>query len=194
MRPLRWGGTTVPAVAVIAGVVGVLMASPATGTADAASACKRWGKDPAGGLTTNQARRAVACLVNRKRDQHGLRHLGRDDRLHRSAQRHTRHMRRQRCFSHQCPGEADLSGRLRSAGYLRSGLRRWACGENIAWGINSTAKPARIVRAWMHSPSHRSVILSSTFRDMGVGFVKATPAYRHGRGATYTLDVGLRRG
>jgi uncharacterized protein YkwD len=195
MKCARWGGTTVAALATLAGVVGLLLlsASPITATADGASACKRWGKARATSLSTNRARKAVACLVNRKRDQHGLGNLDRNHRLHKAAQRHTKRMRQQRCFSHQCPGEADLSGRLRSVRYLKPGLSRWACGENIAWGLNANARPVQVVRAWMNSPPHRSAILSRTFRDIGVGYIKGTPAYSHGYGATYTIDFGLRQ-
>jgi uncharacterized protein YkwD len=193
MRP-SWGGALAPLLAALAAVVLLPAASPFTSEASAASACKVWGEDRPMSLTTKQARRAVACLVNRKRQRHGLGELDRDRRLHRSAQRHTRRMRKQGCFSHRCAGEADLVGRLWSVNYLESGLRRWACAENIAWGIKSEGKPVKVVRAWMHSPSHRRAILSSTYLDMGIGFVRGTPAYSRRYGATYTIDFGLRRG
>jgi uncharacterized protein YkwD len=193
MRP-SWGGALGSLLAAL--VVAALLpgASPLTSEASAASACKVWGKDRPKSLTTKQARRAVACLVNRKRHRHGLGDLDRDGRLHRSAQRHTRRMRNQGCFSHRCSGERDLVGRLWSVNYLESGLRQWACAENIAWGIKSEGKPAKVVRAWMHSSSHRRAILSPTYRDMGIGFVRGTPAYGGRYGATYTIDFGLRRG
>jgi uncharacterized protein YkwD len=193
MRP-SWGGALGSLLAAL--VVAALLpgASPLTSEASAASACKVWGKDRPKSLTTKQARRAVACLVNRKRHRHGLGDLDRDGRLHRSAQRHTRRMHNQGCFSHRCSGERDLVGRLWSVNYLESGLRQWACAENIAWGIKSEGKPAKVVRAWMHSSSHRRAILSPTYRDMGIGFVRGTPAYGGRHGATYTIDFGLRRG
>jgi uncharacterized protein YkwD len=194
MRPSSWGGAFGWLLAALAVAVLLPAASPLTSEAGAASACKAWGKDRPKSLTTKQARRAVACLVNRKRNSHGLGDLDRDRRLHRSAQRHTRRMRNQRCFSHHCAGERDLVGRLWSANYLESGLRRWACAENIAWGIKREGTPVKVVRAWMHSPSHRRAILSRTYRDMGIGFVRGTPAYGGRHGATYTIDFGLRRG
>ena len=194
MRATWWGGAVAPLLAVLVAALALSAGSPLTGEASAASACKLWGKDKAKTLSTKQARRAVACLVNRSRDRHGLGDLDRDRRLNRSAQRHTRRMRQQRCFSHRCAGEPDLVGRLWSVNYLESGLSRWACGENIAWGMRSEGKPVKVVRAWMHSPSHRAAILSRTFRDMGIGFVRGTPAYSHRYGATYTIDFGLRRG
>lgn len=194
MRPSWWGGALASLLAALAVAVLVPAASPLTSEASAGSACKAWGKDQPKSLTTKQAGRAVACLVNRRRNRHGLADLDRDRRLHRSAQRHTRRMRNQRCFSHRCSGERDLVGRLRAENYLESGLRRWACAENIAWGVKSEGKPVKVVRAWMHSRSHRRAILSRTYRDMGIGFVRGTPAYGGRYGATYTVDFGLRRG
>jgi uncharacterized protein YkwD len=194
LRATWWGGAIAVLLAALVAAMVVTAASPLTGEASAASACKAWGKDKPKTLTITQARRAVACLVNRKRRQHGLGALDRDGRLNRSAQRHTRRMRNRGCFSHQCSGERDLVGRLWSVNYLERGLRRWACGENIAWGMRSEGRPANVVRAWMHSPSHRAAILSRTFRDMGIGFVRGTPANNRRFGATYTIDFGLRRG
>jgi uncharacterized protein YkwD len=167
-------------------LVAAFQASAATAPASAANACKRYGTDRPGNLTPKHARAAVTCLVNRKRKQNGRGELRRDGRLVRAASRHSTRMRKQGCFSHQCPGEASPLGRLKSVGYVVGGLSRWAYGENIAWGQSSRGTPKRIVRSWMRSSSHRANILSGTFRELGAGYS------RQGSRGYYTVDFGLR--
>ena len=86
------------------------------------------------------------------------------------------------CFSHECRGERGLLGRLQVVKYIVGGLRRWAYGENIAYGEGSRGTPKQIVDAWMHSSGHRANILSGTFRDIGVGYARPRrPGLLHGR-------------
>lgn len=168
-----------------------LLASPSVQRAGAASACKESGDARPGKLTNGQARDAVLCLINRQRDQAGLPSLDRNRKLQKAAQRHNGRMRGSGCFSHQCPGEGSLEGRLRSVGYLDGGLRRWAYGENLAWGSGGHGTPSAVVAAWMRSAGHRANILSSSFREIGVGFDAGTPASKGDSGGTYTVDFGL---
>lgn len=170
----------------MAALVATFEAVAVTAPASAASACKRYGTDRPANLTPKHARAAISCLVNRKRKQNGRGHLGRDRRLVKAASRHSTRMRKQGCFSHQCPGEASTLGRLKRVGYITGGLRRWAYGENIAWGRGSRATPKRVVRSWMRSSGHRSNILSGTFRELGAGYS------RSGSRGFYTVDFGLR--
>ncbi len=101
-------------------------------------------------------------------------------------------MRRHNCFDHECPGEASIDSRLRRAGYLKSGLRRWLYGENIAYGTQAYASPRAMVKAWMNSPEHRANILNPEFRDIGVGVVWGTFSNPHAAGGIYTTDFGRR--
>jgi uncharacterized protein YkwD len=139
------------------------------------------------------AAHATACLINKRRRHHHEVGLSRNRALQRSAQRHTNYMNAHNCFAHQCPGEADLYHRLRRAGYLKPGLRRWEYGEVIAWGLTTAATPRAIVKAWMHSPEHRAEILHRRFRDFGIGVVWGTPTVVPGVGGIYTVDFGYRR-
>ena len=75
----------------------------------------------------------------------------------------------------------------RHAGYAGRTL-----GEDIGWGTYELATPAAIVRAWMESPPHRSIILNRRFREIGVGVAIGTPTDRTEAGAVYTIDVGRR--
>jgi uncharacterized protein YkwD len=67
----------------------------------------------------------------------------------------------------------------------------YTVGENLAYGFGSRATAARTVAAWMHSPPHRANILTRAFRDGGVGLAEGIPSNPR-RGATYTLDFGVR--
>jgi uncharacterized protein YkwD len=164
---------------------------PASAAAGGSGACRQWGDAHPGQLSNGEARAAVLCLVNRKRNRAGLRPLERDRNLQRAAQRHNYRMVGSGCFSHQCDGEADLGGRLRSTGYLDGKLRRWAYGENIAWGMKRRGTPAAVVDAWMGSPPHRANILSGSFRELGVGFATGSPSGAGDPGGIYTIDFGV---
>ena len=130
--------------------------------------------------------------MNRERRRRGLRRLGGNGRLLRAAAAHSRAMVRRGFFSHfgTRPPGATLEQRLRRTRYLPA--RRWTVGENLAWGTRGRSTPASVVRAWMHSSSHRANILYPTFRDVGIGIKRGTPTTRR-RGVTYTTDFGRRR-
>jgi uncharacterized protein YkwD len=169
----------------VAGFQASAVTAPAGATA---KACKRYADKGPSHLSAKHARAAVVCLINRVRSQNGRGHLDRDGRLNNAAARHSVRMRKQSCFSHQCPGESSLLGRLRNVRYIVDGLSRWAYGENIAWGTARKGTPRRTVSAWMNSSGHRANILSGNFRDVGVG-------YSHkGKRGYYTADFGLRAG
>ena len=106
---------------------------------------------------------AVRCLLNRKRENHGLHRLGKSGRLKEAAQRHTNYMEDHRCFAHECSGEPSVLSRLKRVNYIVGGLRAWLYGENIAYGGSHLGTPKAIVRAWMHSPEHRHNILNPRF-------------------------------
>jgi uncharacterized protein YkwD len=133
----------------------------------------------------DKLRSALLCLVNRKRTAEGLKALGPDRKLRRAATRHARDMVRRDYFAHQRAGGPDLTERLERAGWNGS-----AWGETIAYGCGATGSPKRTLRAWMHSPPHRAVILSGTYRRGGIGVGAEAPC--GDRGAIWVLDVGRR--
>lgn len=75
-----------------------------------------------------------------------------------AAYKHNSHMLRTNCFSHQCPGELSVGGRLDATGYNWGGV-----GEIIAVGQGDC--PA-VVNAWMNSAGHRANILGN-YRHVG---------------------------
>ena len=145
-------------------------------------------------LSAGDARNAVVCLINAERRQHGVHELDANHKLQRSAQRHSDRMDGSGCFEHQCPGEPALESRLADVDYLGSGLSRWMCAEDIAWGYEARGTPRAIVDGWMHSPPHREVLLHPEMRDVGIGFAPGTPSGGKDPGGVYTADFGLRQG
>lgn len=123
--------------------------------------------------------RAVIDRVNAIRADHGLPALALDERLARAADRHSRRMARAHTLTHRVGGE----GRLRSR--LRWAVGDAKVGEVILWG-KGAVRSAEIVRAWMRSPGHRDLLLSSQFAVAGIGI-------RSGSGGAYaTVDLASR--
>jgi uncharacterized protein YkwD len=133
--------------------------------------------------------RATLCVLNAERARHRMRPLRLNHKLSRAAQRHSRAMARHRFFSHTSLSGASFVDRIRSTGYL-SGANGWYVGENIAYGSGDRSSPRSIGIAWMKSPPHRANILSSSFREVGIGLASGTPVGVDG--ATYTTDFGQR--
>ena len=113
-------------------------------------------------------------------------------RLSRAARAHSRDMVRRHYFSHTTPEGLRFADRIRGTGYLRAS-RQWFVGENLAWGWRGRDSARRIVRAWMHSPPHREVMLNPSFREVGIGIVSGVPRPLPPGGATYTADFGVTR-
>jgi uncharacterized protein YkwD len=131
------------------------------------------------------------CLINVQRHSHGLPAVRLNPRLSQAARAHSRDMVRRRYFSHTTPEGMSFADRIRGTGYLRAS-RQWFVGENLAWGWRGRDSARRIVRAWMHSPPHREVILNPAFREVGIGIASGVPRPLPPGGATYTADFGVR--
>jgi uncharacterized protein YkwD len=139
------------------------------------------------------ARAATLCLLNRERSSRGLRPLRVDARLTTVARGHSRDMVRRRYFEHDAPNGRTPFDRMLATHYVPRHAS-WTLGENLGWGSETLAQPAALVRAWMHSPSHRANILNGSFREIGIGIALGVPV-RGGvvarePGATYTTDFG----
>ncbi len=74
------------------------------------------------------------------------------------------------------------------------GFSYWKVGENIYYGSGIWSSPVAVVDAWMKSKTHRAVILTKVFRDIGVGAVKTEDGYGNIDGSVwfFTLDLGRR--
>jgi uncharacterized protein YkwD len=71
---------------------------------------------------------------------------------------------------------------------VASGWR--AAGETLEWHRGWRLRPRAVVSMWMHSPSHRAVLLSSRFRRIGVGRTRGN--YGHSRATMWVAHVGRR--
>jgi uncharacterized protein YkwD len=152
----------------------------------------RWADQTPRKVSTKHARSAIVCAINKQRRKHGRSALRTKRALGKAGKRHSRYMKRHRCFAHRCPGERDLVGRIHRTSYLPCKCT-WRVGETIGWGARRKGTPHAIVKAWMHSPTHRRVLLDRGLRQVGVGIVWGSPSKPGARAATYTADFGLRR-
>ena len=167
------------------GSLAILLTAAAT-----ALACPGANRTPAQ-LTVKEARASVVCLINQRRKHNGLRKVRVDDRLGRAAQRHSRSMDAYNFFDHESPGGGDPVSRIQATGYL-AGARAWGVGENIRWGSGGLGTPRVAVAEWMASPSHRHVMLSGRYREIGIGVAIGSPEGGHeSDAAIYTADFGF---
>jgi uncharacterized protein YkwD len=157
----------------------------------AEAACDRADRGPRK-ISRREARRAVVCVINNKRQAHGAPPLKMTKPLQKAGRRHAKTMLASNCFDHQCAGEAPLASRVHNTSYLPCGCS-WGLGENLAWGKKSRGSPERIVDAWMASPPHRSTLLNGSYRHVGIGVVWGSPWKSGMRAATYTADFGYKR-
>lgn len=173
----------------LAVVAAATLASPAS--ALGAQACESASATPAQ-ASKRAVVKATLCVLNAERVQRGLRPLRLNQRLSKAARRHAYDMARRKYFSHFTPDGGTFVDRIERTGYLR-GARRWAVGENLAWATLNRAAPRGVTRMWMHSPGHRANILSSAFREIGIGIASGAPVHGAGRSAaTYATDFGAR--
>jgi uncharacterized protein YkwD len=98
----------------------------------------------------------IIRALNHARAAYGLPRLRSTRALARAADAHSKTMRRQNTIGH-----GDYSRRIRR--YVRS--RK--VGENLAWMSGCSA--SRIVGMWLNSAPHRKIMLSTSFRRIGVG-------------------------
>ncbi len=158
----------------------------------AESACPSTSLQPNGGDEA-AVDRATLCLVNAIRRAHHLHALRPNLQLGKVAASQVATMIRWDYFADVRPtGQTPLS--LVGVTRYPAHSAGFAVGQNIAWGSGALASPAHIVAEWMASPPHRAIILTSYYRDAGVGVDPALPGVlRAGhRGATYAMEFGVR--
>jgi uncharacterized protein YkwD len=137
------------------------------------------------------ARAALECEIARVRAQRGLRRLHDDRRLDKAARRHAVDMVNRKYFSHYTPAGSDVADRARRTGYAK-GSCSWRLGEVLAWGAEGRSTAAATVQAWMDSPEHRHILISSRYSDLGVGTVAGTPIKAFPHGLTAAAVFGKR--
>jgi len=142
--------------------------------------------------TTEQARLSVVCLINKNRRHNGAKPVNENSLLDSAAQGHTDAMTSQNFFSHA--GDGTPASRASNAGFM-AGARAWGIGEDLFWGTSRFSTPNATVRAWMHSAEHRTVLLSRSYRQVGIGADQGSPAGADDTNSgTYTAMFGFRKG
>jgi uncharacterized protein YkwD len=165
--------------------------NPATVSSVAPVPCSNTGITPTSANITT-VREAVLCLINQERASNGENPLAINEQLAQVAQSHSQNMVIENYFEHtSSTGETPLQ-RVERSGYIPPGAG-YVIGENVAWGIGSSATPQQIVEKWIASPDHLANILEGKYRDTGIGVYPAIPAMlgKGHIGATYTEEFGV---
>ncbi len=186
----RFSTAIVVAVATLTLAFAVTALRPAPGFAHGRG-CKGAGGVP-GTHSLKELRSATLCLINKIRHHHGLGRLHSQKSLRNAAQGHSSDMVHRDYFSHDSPGGGSIQTRIGGSGYL-AGANSYQYGEIIGGGTRNSGSPSSVAKAWMHSPPHRSEILTGGFHDLGVGIAYGFPG-RGSHGATFTIDFGSRSG
>ena len=154
------------------------------GTADA---------KPADGVTARDLQLQVLTAINDLRTSRGLPALKLNRGLSAAALGHSQSMAKFGYFSHE--------GRDGSAFWTRIKPRyrplpgsSWGVGENLVWS-SPDLSAAEAVQMWLNSPPHRKNLLNPTWREIGLGAVRAhaAPGVYDGLDVTIvTADFGVR--
>lgn len=116
-------------------------------------------------IPADRLERIFIYLLNKERTQHGLLPLAPNGSLLLVARHHSQKMMEENKLSHEFPNYMALDERITSAG-----LSFKNCAENVAQGQDCTMKI--IHDSLMNSPNHRSNILSTDYKQIGIGIVK----------------------
>ncbi len=106
----------------------------------------------------------VVDLVNQERAKRGLHPLKENWELSRVARYKSKDMLQKNYFSHTSPTYGSPFQMMRDFG-----ISYRTAGENIAAGQSSAQA---VMNAWMNSDGHRKNILSSNYKEIGVGYAK----------------------
>jgi len=135
----------------------------------------------------------LLAALNSFRGARGLRPFRSSARLHAAAMRHSGEMARYGYFDHASPSGAAFWRRI-ALYYPMRAFRRWSVGENLEYGQPAVGA-LEVLQDWLASPAHRANVVSTHWRDAGIGAVSVT----NGSGVfgglpttIVTLDVGFR--
>ena len=105
--------------------------------------------------------------INHMRAHHGVGHVRGTSALRGIALSHSEDMLRRDYFAHTSPTGSTLTYRIEHSGFVRS--YSWQAGETLAWGIGTRTGARATAVAWLKSPEHRAIMLSPTYRWVGIG-------------------------
>ena len=174
-----------------------LMGAPAKSIAVAQSPDSASGGEASGGTRVTQApqlARDLVAEVNAVRRSHKLPPLVLFPRLQRAAEGHARALARSGQFTHSWPDGRPFETWIRVF-YPPGRFRYWGVGENLVWA-SPTLTAEQAVEEWLASPTHRRVLLTPAWRQVGIGAVGAVAARGTYGGSDVTVvaaDFGVRR-
>jgi uncharacterized protein YkwD len=187
-------------------VVGALALLGALGSAGAAAAgsssslpaprahtsCKDTGLRPTP-KDTARVTAATLCLIDRERAVYSLGALRTNGSLQQIAAGQAKAMVIGDYFGDDTPSGTTPWQRITASAY-GIGAHSVAAAQNIGWGTKQMATPVGMVSIWMHSAPHRQIVLTGSYRDIGIGVAPAVPtSLTNGApGATYTVEFAAR--
>jgi uncharacterized protein YkwD len=119
--------------------------------------------------------RSLLDAVNSTRRANGLRALVFSRSLTTAATAHARTLASSGQFTHAWPTNGKLFGSWIRNFYPTRGYRSWSVGENLLWASPGFT-PDSAVQQWLASPMHRRVMLTPSWRELGIGVVSAVAA------------------
>lgn len=131
----------------------------------------------------------VLSEINALRRRHGLVALRTSRGLRTAADAHSTSMVTNGFFAH-----GDFAKRV-ARYYPRGRYGTWSVGENLLWSSPEVGA-AQAVRMWLNSASHRKILLTARWREIGLSavHVNAGPGVFKGAPVTVvTADFGVRR-
>jgi uncharacterized protein YkwD len=139
--------------------------------------------------------RTLVAAVNRTRRTYGLPPLAYSSALANAATEHAKALATAGMLTHEWPTTGRLFSSWIRSFYPARGYRAWSAGENLLWASPGFT-PASAVQQWLDSPAHRRVLLTKSWRELGIGVVSAVaaPGIYGGRDVQIAAaEFGLRR-
>jgi uncharacterized protein YkwD len=120
--------------------------------------------------------REIVSEINAVRAARGLPRLVVSGSLGTAARKHSLDMARAGFFAHESPNRGSFGDRVRRD-YRTAGYRSWRAGENLLWA-SPDVDAKRAVEMWLESPSHRHILLTPAWREIGLSAVHTASAPR----------------
>jgi uncharacterized protein YkwD len=141
----------------------------------------------AGPARVDNRERAIVHGINHQRAKYGLAPVKVSTRLSRAADFHSWEMLDANYFAHDSRDGGPFDQRVRRYANKR------ALGETLAMlsGRCGHGSAHRFVRMWMDSPPHRAILLSSSYRRVGIG--RRTGSLGSTKACVVTADFGSKR-
>jgi uncharacterized protein YkwD len=141
----------------------------------------------AGGPRLDKRERAMIRGINHQRARYGLAAVKPNKHLSRAADYHSWEMLDANYFAHTSRDGGPFDERVRRY------VNKRALGETLAFlgGSCGRGSAHRVVKMWMDSPGHRAILLSSSYRR--IGLAKRVGSLGSTKACVITADFGSKR-